>query len=80
MSQERDRENEKNRLERFEKEKSHPLYKFPKGTLFTHRKKIYCLQQGLDGIILVDVNDGTWQFITEISTKKTFHQINQIKG
>lgn len=41
----------------------------PFGTIIKHGKRIYCVQKGLDGVIVVDVNNSIWQFIKHLKWK-----------
>jgi len=42
------------------------LCELPNGTILQRRNNIFCLQHGLDGRILVDVETGVWTFLREI--------------
>lgn len=66
MSQQRDQECEKRRLERVEKEKTHwtSIYHF--GSIFLIKNELYCLQRGLDGKIFVDPRTGSWNFVVDV--------------
>lgn len=44
----------------------------PNGTILRRRKTIYCLQHGLDGRIIVDVNTGFWLFVESLNWR-TYH-------
>ena len=50
------------------------MEQYPNGTLIRYRRKLYCLQQGLDGRIVVDVETGLWFFIKNCEWR-TFHVI-----
>jgi len=43
--------------------------KYQNGTIFSYRGKLCCLQYGLDGRILVDVDTGFWVFTHECKWK-----------
>jgi len=45
------------------------LADLPNGTIIRYRKRLYCLQYGLEGRIAVDVNFGSWNFIEELNWK-----------
>jgi len=45
------------------------LEDIPNGAIIRYRKRLYCVQYGLEGRIVVDVNDGTWKFIEELNWK-----------
>jgi hypothetical protein len=47
---------------------------YPNGTIIRYRRKLYCLQQGLDDRILVDVETGFWLSV-ETCTWRKFHVI-----
>lgn len=42
------------------------------GTIISHKKQLFVIQSGLDGKIIVRVNDGTWFFIKDLNWN-TFH-------
>jgi len=44
----------------------------PNGTIIRYRRKRYCLMYGLEGRILMNVNDGHWLFVRECAWK-TYH-------
>ena len=43
--------------------------KYPNGTIFSYRGKLYCLHRGAEGRILVDVDTGFWDFTHECKWK-----------
>lgn len=46
------------------------LEDLPNGSIVKYNKRVYCLQQGLDGRIVVDVETGFWFFLTDIKWRK----------
>lgn len=42
----------------------------PLGTVLKYKKEMYCITQGLDGVIATNVHTGTWQFVKNLNWKK----------